>query len=1222
MANQRGTQVAPVPLSQAPKPPKSRKRHVRRTFVVLSLVAFVFVTVLGIGYVRLQRGPIPLNFLVGPIERSINQELNGIQVRIDQAILRQGTDWTGPRVRLANIRLVNDTGATIAQAPFAAVRLNPLPLLWGQVAPGRIELIRPRLLVFHNEDRGLTMRFSRHSSDEDQSAAPSNVNDLLAKDAELRRSTLVPDTNQIDLARTISAALADTRRHQTASYLTEFGVRDATVIFDKDGVQSVWQVPEFVVSLQHKRNKSTIAGTGLIASQSTPWTLDFKAREFEKRQRVILSLSVNGLVPDQLSQALPGVAFLETLDAPIRGHTDVILSHDGDILSAETAVQLRRDDTLENDTANTGLKQADIKFEYVRGQKRWRILPSRVRNSYVDMTVAGYITPGPNAENSDVWGIDLSANEGVLYAATADEEDMPIKNAILRGAFEPKSGYLHIDQLTAKLDDGAITTRGRISRHRGIALTGEISAMETRTFERLWPTHLSPGARTWFKERVAGGRITGGGFSVNTTTDLMQQVRAGGTIPNEAFSLIVDGEGLAITYVPGMPPLQTKFARARLSGQKFSLEVPGGFVEGADGHRVTMKSGRFDVANINADVPRGEIKLDLATDVAGATDLLSHPRAKIIPKLTGLAKRFGGKVSGQLVLKLPLIDDLKRQDVATSGTIQVEGAGAKDAIGDIDAHDGAITITLSERAVEAKGDILLNGVPAQLHWLKIDGVSDAEQPPLCIKAALDDADRDQLGIAVNHMLRGTIQADLSVNQRPDQSFAVSMQADLKNAELTLGNTLWCKPPGQAAVLQFDIKENKEGQTELQNFKIVGDQIAIEGWLVFDKNHRLVAFYFPEFSFNVITQLELSGKLTKGDIWKVNAKGATYDGRAFFRSLFSAEKLGESRIPKERQREGMDIHAEIATVVGHSQASIRNLRLDLKDRNGRLVALDAKGNLDSGAPIAARMVTTQGGIRTLLAETADAGTAFRLVGFYDSIHSGEASLRVNLDGQGAAAKTGILWTRNFILLGDPIVSEVLADAPGDVGQNTGTKRKKKRQQQKKRMRIVFDQMRVPFSVGHGQFVLHDSYVNGPELGATMRGKVDFKKETIRLGGTYVPLYGLNSALGSFPILGNILVGRRGEGVLGITFGIFGSVRRPQVTVNPMSMVAPGIFRQIFEFAPANQTVLPRADQPETRNTKSSSLPPIVVPEQISEQGWQAETSNENGGQGWYRTQTDR
>jgi hypothetical protein len=77
-------------------------------------------------------------------------------------------------------------------------------------------------------------------------------------------------------------------------------------------------------------------------------------------------------------------------------------------------------------------------------------------------------------------------------------------------------------------------------------------------------------------------------------------------------------------------------------------------------------------------------------------------------------------------------------------------------------------------------------------------------------------------------------------------------------------------------------------------------------------------------------------------------------------------------------------------------------------------------------------------------------------------------------------------------------------------------------------------------------------------------VDFKAQTVDLGGTYVPLYGLNSALGSIPLLGKVLVGRQGEGVVGITFAIKGKLDEPTVLVNPMSVMTPGIFRQIFEF----------------------------------------------------------
>ena len=177
-----------------------------------------------------------------------------------------------------------------------------------------------------------------------------------------------------------------------------------------------------------------------------------------------------------------------------------------------------------------------------------------------------------------------------------------------------------------------------------------------------------------------------------------------------------------------------------------------------------------------------------------------------------------------------------------------------------------------------------------------------------------------------------------------------------------------------------------------------------------------------------------------------------------------------------------------------------------------------------------------------AEARDAGDAFRLVGFYPSVDGGEASLEVNLDAGGPGAKSGTLWARDFVVLGDSVVNDVLTDpnSAAVFGQQ---------KQQVTRQRIVFNQLRAPFTVGGGKFRLKDAYMNGPMLGATLRGTVDFKAQTVDLGGTYVPLYGLNSALGAIPILGRVLVGRQGEGVVGITFAIKGKLDDPQVLVNP-------------------------------------------------------------------------
>ena len=153
----------------------------------------------------------------------------------------------------------------------------------------------------------------------------------------------------------------------------------------------------------------------------------------------------------------------------------------------------------------------------------------------------------------------------------------------------------------------------------------------------------------------------------------------------------------------------------------------------------------------------------------------------------------------------------------------------------------------------------------------------------------------------------------------------------------------------------------------------------------------------------------------------------------------------------------------------------------------------------------------------------------------------------------------------------MVAEVFSGAPGsDTSGNTASKKRVTREE------FQFDHLKVPFSAGHGQFVLEESYLRGPVLGATVRGKIDHVTQRLSLGGTYVPLQGINSALCGIPIVGQIITGLKCEGLLGITYAIQGPISKPQVVVNPFSMVAPGIFREIFQMTNPDPKVLVRDD----------------------------------------------
>jgi hypothetical protein len=80
----------------------------------------------------------------------------------------------------------------------------------------------------------------------------------------------------------------------------------------------------------------------------------------------------------------------------------------------------------------------------------------------------------------------------------------------------------------------------------------------------------------------------------------------------------------------------------------------------------------------------------------------------------------------------------------------------------------------------------------------------------------------------------------------------------------------------------------------------------------------------------------------------------------------------------------------------------------------------------------------------------------------------------------------------------------------------------------------------------------------------------------MSGTFVPMYGLNNIFGQLPVVGLFLGGGSNEGLIGVTYEVVGTPGQPQLRVNPISAMAPGVLRKIFEFQtgkPAGQIEYP-------------------------------------------------
>jgi hypothetical protein len=116
-------------------------------------------------------------------------------------------------------------------------------------------------------------------------------------------------------------------------------------------------------------------------------------------------------------------------------------------------------------------------------------------------------------------------------------------------------------------------------------------------------------------------------------------------------------------------------------------------------------------------------------------------------------------------------------------------------------------------------------------------------------------------------------------------------------------------------------------------------------------------------------------------------------------------------------------------------------------------------------------------------------------------------------------------------------------------------------------MQFSSMRVDFTRAPGRVALRDGVVRGPVLGGTIDGLIDYTRDEVHLRGTLVPLYGPNNLLGQLPVVGLFLGGQK-EGLVGVTYEVVGRPGKPVLNVNPISALAPGLLRKIFEYPAAS------------------------------------------------------
>jgi hypothetical protein len=112
-------------------------------------------------------------------------------------------------------------------------------------------------------------------------------------------------------------------------------------------------------------------------------------------------------------------------------------------------------------------------------------------------------------------------------------------------------------------------------------------------------------------------------------------------------------------------------------------------------------------------------------------------------------------------------------------------------------------------------------------------------------------------------------------------------------------------------------------------------------------------------------------------------------------------------------------------------------------------------------------------------------------------------------------------------------------------------------------IRFTEFEMNFDNKADLMTINEIYAIGPAISILMEGYIE-KDNLISFRGTLVPATTINKTIGSIPLIGNILVGKKvGEGVFGVSFKIKGPPQDLETTVNPIKTLTPRFITRTLE-----------------------------------------------------------
>ena len=1127
------------------------ERWIRRVALVITSLLVIFVGCFGVLWLRLGAGPINLDvatpWLAAAIEDNIGNgntvEVGGTQIE------RAGRIRIAVRIR--NIVVRDNEHAIVATAPKAEVRLSGAALLMGRLRAESLNLVDAELAVRITPDGYVTVSTGDTAKPLATGVASKR---LAAGDAAGQPAATAPaapvagGTPSAPAAAATAGLLAGLDWLDSLSLtgldgqnLNEIGLKNGQLVVDDQQRGNKWTFQNISLSLRRPRAGGVALSLGEDGTR--PWSLRMLVGPPENGVRSV-DIKADKVSTSNILLALRLKDLTYSADLPLTGELKGELGRDGLPTYFRGKLTAGAGTIIDNDTPDypMAIDSAEINLEW-DANRRVLVAPFKVISGANRVTLMAHLEP-PN-DNVPEWRLGLSG--GTIVLAGPEGEPPLIFNRI-NVSFRFDVDHKRVLITQADFSNGEIGVAGT----GGIDYSGEArltlgfagTPMPAYALKRIWPILIVPEVREWVVDRIERGSLQRLEIGVNTLVKNLP--RKGPPIPDDGLSVNVIANGVTVRPVDGLPAVHDADLKAHVTGRTATVTIAQGVADTPGGRKLNFSDFTFEVPDTHQKPAPSRAKMRVDGPVAAAAEILASDRLSDLAGSLVDPNSSKGTFSAAINLSMPVKGEMTKADTTYAVTADLNGFSADKLVMSQKLEANTLKIAANNQGFQVKGDVKINGQPATLDYRKpADGDADIK-----LQATLDDASRAKLGLDLGAAVSGSIPVKvIGKIGSGDRDSRMGVEADL--TALKLDNILpgWIKVPGRSSRAVFNVVP-KPQSTRFEDIVIDGGGVSIKGSLEVDQNGDLMNANFPTYSPSEGDKTSLKAERGQDGVVKVTMRGDVFDGRSYLKSAMT----GKDDKNKSKNLD-FDIDLKLGAVAGFNGEAVRSADVKLSRRNGAIKSLSLNGKIGRDTPVSADLRNRgQGQARDVIVlQTNDAGAFFRFTDIYSKMIGGQLSLAMEPPTAETNAKEGLINVREFTVKGEAQLERAAAGTvPG--GQSSG---------------VAFSALRAEFSRQSGQFNIREGVVKGPAIGLTIEGSIDYNNNQVRMSGTIVPVYGLNNMFGQVPILGLFLGGGSNEGLIGVTYEVVGTPDKPVMRVNPISAMAPGVFRKIFEFNTGKQ-----------------------------------------------------